>query len=252
MTPQHLKGHTFHKRLGGTKNAFRYGVDYLLLEPDALTDTPRLFSHNRANLMALYDVDNGGQRGAGTGTTWVRETLRTEGMAALADMRILLLTQPRRLGHVFNPVSFWLMWDENNALRGVIAEVNNTFGDRHSYICAHQDLRAIEPSDTISARKLFYVSPFQPVEGAYSFRFSITDTHVGIRIDLRHGEGGLVATLSGVLAPLSSAGILKIAALRPFGALRVMALIFYQALKLRLKGVRYRGHNQPEISEVSK
>ena len=252
MKPLHLEGQTFHKRLGSTKNAFRYGVDYLLLEPDDITDAPRLFSHNRRNLMAFYDVDNGGQRKAGRGSAWVREILCAEGMEALASLRILLLTQPRRLGFVFNPVSFWLMLDSENALRGVIAEVNNTFGDRHSYICAHEDGRAITSSDILTARKLFYVSPFQPTKGDYSFRFTVTDTHIGIRIDLRHGEGGMVATLNGKLAPLGSIGILKIVAMRPFGALRVIALIFYQALKLRLKGVRYRGHEQPQIAEVSK
>lgn len=252
MIPQHFKAHTFHKRLGGISNAFTYSVDYLLLDPTAVEETPVLFSHNRANLVSLYNADNGGKRGAGTGVAWVRNVLQAEGLHSLAEMKILLLTQPRVFGHVFNPVSFWLAVDENNQLRGAIAEVNNTFGDRHSYLCHHDDLRPLTPSETVSARKLFFVSPFQPVEGKYTFRFSYSETSIGIRIDLRHGEGGIVATLTGDLQPLTSLGILKTTLKRPFGSLRVLALIFYQALKLRLKGAKYRPHTQPVDIEVSK
>lgn len=252
MKPQHLKGHTYHKRLGGIDNAFRYKVDYVLLEPEAEEKHPALFSSNRFNGFAVHKKDNGGARGAGTGTAWVREVVRREALEGLADFRILLLTQPRVFGHGFNPVSFWLFVDENNALRGAIAEVNNTFGDRHCYLCCLEDMRPIEAADSVSVRKIFYVSPFQPVDGEYRFRFTYTPTHIGIRIDLRHANGGVVATLGGALQPLTSGGIMKALVARPFGALRVLGLIFYQALKLRLKGARYRPYAKPADIEVSK
>ncbi|MBT3932082.1 MAG: DUF1365 family protein, partial [Rhodospirillaceae bacterium] len=65
--------------------------------------------------------------------------------------KILLLAQPRIFGHVFNPVSFWLCHDDDDALCAVIAEVSNTFGDRHSYLCNHPDLRPITPTDRLLA-----------------------------------------------------------------------------------------------------
>ena len=80
--------------------------------------------------------------------------------------RLMLLAQPRFLGHVFNPVSFWLAHDEEENLVAVIAEVSNTFGDRHSYLCRKSDNSPIGASDRLQATKIFYVSPFQPVEGA--------------------------------------------------------------------------------------
>ena len=252
MKLQLLKGITFHKRVGNIENAFKYKVDYLLTEPEAQEKSPTLFSLNRFNVFTLRKSDNGGARGAGTGTQWVRDVLHKEGLDELAEFRILLLTQPRVFGHVFNPVSFWLFVDGNNALRGAIAEVNNTFGDRHSYLCYHEDLRPIEASETVSALKMFYVSPFQPVDGEYRFRFTYTQTHFGVRIDLRHGLGGIVATLGGELVPLTSTGIMKSIIYRPFGSLRVLGLIFYQALKLRLKGARYNPYSKPIDIEVSK
>ena len=252
MRLHHLKGHTYHKRIGRIGNSFKYRVDYVLTEPESPETSPALFSYNRPNGFALHEKDNGGVRGAGTGTQWVRNILEQEGVTELGNFRILLLTQPRVFGHVFNPVSFWLFVDENHGLRGAIAEVNNTFGDRHSYLCAHDDLRLIEANETVKVQKLFYVSPFQPVEGEYTFRFTFTQTHIGIRIDLRHGQGGIVATLGGELVPLTSIGIAKALISRPFGSLRVLVLIYYQAMKLRLKGARYLPYSKSTDLEVSK
>jgi DUF1365 family protein len=88
------------------------------------------------------------------------------GWRDVTDGTLMLLAQPRTLGHVFNPVSFWLAHDKQRRLRAVISEVSNTFGDRHSYLCAHDDHRPITREDTLSAQKIFHVSPFQPIEGA--------------------------------------------------------------------------------------
>jgi len=116
----HIPGTTFHGRKGTVQNRFRYTVDYVLLTPDSAKG-PRLFSRNRANLAALHDADHGGAPKEGRGTAWVREVLASHGLPA--PSRIDLLAQPRLLGHVFNPVSFWLCHDAADALRVVIAEV---------------------------------------------------------------------------------------------------------------------------------
>ncbi|HMS96062.1 MAG TPA: DUF1365 family protein, partial [Tabrizicola sp.] len=128
---QRIPAETFHGRKGAVKNAFRYSVDYLLLDP-AKAKGPALFSRNARNLMSVHDADHGGAPGQGTGAEWAREVLAQHG---LAHDRLLLLAQPRLLGHVFNPVSFWLSYDPLGHLRAVIAEVTNTYGDRHSYLC---------------------------------------------------------------------------------------------------------------------
>ncbi|MFN3280500.1 MAG: DUF1365 domain-containing protein [Tabrizicola sp.] len=248
MLVQRIPAETFHGRKGAVKNAFRYSVDYLLLDPERSTG-PALFSRNRANLMALHDADHGGVPGQGRGAAWAREVLARHG---LAHDHILLLAQPRLLGHVFNPVSFWLAHDHLGHLRAVIAEVTNTYGDRHSYLCHREDLAPITREDTITAQKIFHVSPFQPVAGTYSFRFDIRPDRIGIWIDYTTPGGGLFTNLIGPRRPLTNLGILASALRRPFGSRRVLALIHWQALKLWLKKVKFNHRPTPPAEDISR
>ena len=246
---RHLRGETFHGRKGGPANRFSYSVDYLLLDPDK-DRGPMLFARNRAGLVSLHDSDHGGAPKHGRGTAWVRERLAERGLPG-AD-RILLLAQPRVLGHVFNPVSFWLCHDAGGALRVVIAEVSNTYGDRHSYLCHRDDLAPLTGADEVRATKIFHVSPFQPVEGEYAFRFDIAADRIAIRIDYTTRGHGLVATLAGPVVPLTTLGLLEACLRRPFGSRRVLALIHWQALKLWWKGVAFRHRPLPPPDEVTR
>lgn len=250
QTPLHMAGVTTHARRGGPDNAFRYGVDYLLIDPDAPGGQPALFARNRFNLLAVHDRDHGGKRNEGVGVRWARRVFAENRVYSKEKSQILLLTQPRFLGYEFNPVSFWLAM-EGDDLRAVIAEVNNPFGDRHSYFCAKPDRSPITPADAILAEKVFHVSPYQRISGDYRFRFAITPERIAIRITLLDGENGLLATLQGDLAPLTSAAILRASLRRPAGALRTIALIYWQALKLRLKGARYRTRPEPPTEDVT-
>ena len=247
MQVQRIRAETFHGRKGPVRNAFRYTVDYILLDPEK-SKGPRLFSRNRGNLMSLQDKDHGGAPGQGLGAEWARQVLVAH---ALPTDRLLLLAQPRLLGHVFNPVSFWLAYDHLGHLRAVIAEVSNTYGDRHSYLCHREDRAPITREDTISAQKIFHVSPFQPVEGTYAFRFDIRPDRIGIWIDYTSATGGLFTNLIGPRAPLTNRGILASALRRPFGSRRVLALIHWQALKLALKRVKFNSRPTPPKEDVS-
>jgi uncharacterized protein len=248
MQVQRIRAETFHGRKGPVRNAFRYTVDYILLDPEKVK-APRLFSRNRGNLMSLHDADHGGTPGQGRGAAWAREVLAAHDLAA---DRLLLLAQPRLLGHVFNPVSFWLAYDHLGHLRAVIAEVTNTYGDRHSYLCHREDRAPITREDTITAQKIFHVSPFQPVEGSYAFRFDIRADRIGIWIDYTTATGGLFTNLIGPREPLSSWGILASALRRPFGSRRVLALIHWQALKLALKRAKFNTRPTPPGEDVSR
>jgi hypothetical protein len=104
----------------------------------------------------------------------------------------------------------------------------------------------------LQARKIFFVSPFQPVEGGYSFRFDISDDRIGIWIDYARPDGGLIATLTGKRKPLTNRSILRAVFRRPLGARRVLALIHWQALKLWIKGAVYRTRPEPPSEEVSR
>lgn len=252
MTPafDHIAGETWHGRKGTTRNAFRYTVDYILVDAERPLPRRALFSRNGRNLAALDDRDHGGPPGQGRGAAWVREVLATHQIPQPATVD--LLAQPRILGHVFNPVSFWLCRNDKGEIYAVISEVTNTFGDRHSYLCHRPDLGPIAATDTLSATKIFHVSPFQPVEGGYRFNFKIEPDRIAIRIDLETPTGGLVATLTGARRPLTNLSILRAALRRPLGSRRVLALIHWQALKLWWKGVVYRPRPEPPADEVSR
>ncbi|TVP72442.1 MAG: DUF1365 domain-containing protein [Rhodobacteraceae bacterium] len=251
---EHIAGQTFHGRRGPISNRFTYTVDYVLYEPEAALATPRLMSRNRRNLAALWDRDHGGAPGQGQGAVWVREVLAAHQLAGICAGPVQLLTQPRVLGHLFNPVSFWLCHDAQGGLRAVIAEVNNTYGDRHSYLCVKPDQTVITASDELQAQKIFYVSPFQPVEGHYSFRFDIRPEALSIRIGYRQDAeapgAGLVATLTGARKPLKNSAILGAMVAR-MGSRRVLALIHWQALKLWWRGAGFRTRPAPPAREVS-
>lgn len=246
----HIAGHTYHGRKGAVRNAFRYSVDFVLLDSEAEVAGPALFSRNAGNLTSLHDADHGGPPKAGRGAAWARDVL--EAHQVRAGGKLELLAQPRMLGHVFNPVSFWLAHDEDGGLRAVIAEVSNTFGDRHSYLCVKDDGSVITAEDRLTAAKIFHVSPFQDIGGGYVFRFDIRADRIGVWIDFTEGDDGLIATLTGPRRALSNAGILRAALRRPFGSRRVLGLIHWQALKLWWKGAGYRPRPEPPGSEVSR
>ncbi len=245
----YIEGWTWHGRKGDLENAFRYSVDYVMFNATHKILGPALFSRNAAGVFSVYDTDHGGPPNRGRGVAWVKDVLRSHGVETEGD--ILLLAQPRVLGHVFNPVSFWLCHNATGDICAVISEVTNTFGDRHSYLCHHDDLRPILPTDTLSAQKIFHVSPFQPIEGNYVFRFDIRPDKIGIWIDLQIPGGGVMANLIGPRRPLRTVDILRALLRRPFGSRRVLGLIHWQAFKLWRKGAKYRKRPSPPETEVS-
>ena len=246
----HIRGQTFHGRKGAIENAFRYSVDYVLMDAERPASLPWLFRRNTPGAFSLFDSDHGGAPGKGRGAIWVREVLYSAGFNDIGSIEIL--AQPRVLGHVFNPVSFWLIRDPGKRLRVVIAEVTNTYGDRHAYLCHNDGFRPIAARDVLTARKCFHVSPFQPTEGHYTFRFDIDDDRIGIWIDLTLGNGGLLANLTGRRRRLTNGSLLAMMLRRPFGSRRVLGLIHWQALKLWWKGAVFRTRPEPPVNEVSR
>ena len=120
-------GNVRHRRMGGPKHEFSHTVWYALLDLSELPGLDRclpFFSHNRFNLVGFDDRDHMGPT-AGSVREKLERWLRSCGVEN-APTRVMLLTHLRVLGHVFNPVSFFFVWDEKGLLRWVVAEVNNT------------------------------------------------------------------------------------------------------------------------------
>lgn len=244
--PQYIPARTTHSRGGDLKRSFTYSVDYVLINPKSQKN-PLLFSRNRLNLASVHDKHHGGSRGHGRGVEWAQGIFA---QAGLPNAEIRLLTQPRFFGYVFNPISFWLAF-QNGHLRAAIAEVNNTFGDRHSYLCHLPNFDPISPENTIVAEKQMHVSPFQTTSGIYSFNFNVLDEKIQIKIRMTNGTETLFANLTGPRLPLTNRAILAAAVRRPFGPLRTIALIYWQALRLKLRGATYRTRPTPPEKEIS-
>ena len=245
-----LPGETRHARHDGPSNAFAYRVDYVLLRmaPDAAA-IPAPFGRARFGPLAYSDLDHG--RGSGAAVNWARDAAKSHGLPTSAMAEIWLLTQPRRFGYVFNPVSFWFFRDPDGDVRAVLAEVNNTFGDRHSYFCAIDGFEPVDRGAPILRPKRMHVSPFQAVAGDYAFRFRLTGGRIAIAIEHRTDQGGLSASLTGALKPLDRYAALGMILRRPMGALRVFSLIHWQALKLAAKGAAFRRRPAPPQEEVT-
>ncbi len=249
LVPEHIAGVITHTRRGAIKHGFRYGVDFVLIDPEARGTGPWLYSRNRFNLVAVYDIDHGGRLKAGVGSKWARDVLAAHGLTD-RQVQLFLLTQPRFAGYVFNPVSFWLALVDT-ALIAVIAEVSTPFGDRHSYLCRLPGFAPITKDSRIRTPKSLHVSPFQAMAGDYEFTFDIRADQIAIRILHRNGAEGVVATLSGPRRPMTSAGLAMAALRRPLGTLLTTMLIYWQALRLKLKGAQYRTRPTPPKTEVT-
>ena len=229
--PQIYTAKVIHKRLFPKVNQFTYGVYYVALPLPAAKLPSRLLS--------FHNKDHGARDGSDVGA-WARNLLKTYGLDALVE-NITLITMPRVLGYVFNPVSFFMCLDKDKQLRAVICEVHNTFGEQHSYFCANTDQAPLSPDEWLEADKLFHVSPFLPRNGHYKFRFALAENGLGIWIDYYDVEQNkqLITSLTGKFTPLDSVALSRVFWSHPLVTLKVIALIHWQAVKLTSKGIRY-------------
>ncbi|MBL0317750.1 MAG: DUF1365 domain-containing protein [Alphaproteobacteria bacterium] len=241
----------FHKRLLPKEHVLGYKVYYVCFPLKRQQELKnRCVSINRFNLLSYYDKDHGKE--GQTSQQWIDGILQAWNITE-ANGDIVLLTMPRVLGYVFNPVSFWFCLDHAGQIRAVLSEVRNTFGERHCYVSFHDDQRPIEPDDSIQARKIFHVSPFMKVEGRYEFRFSYSEETIGVWINYWvENRKMLVTSLIGNRSDLTAMSAFKSFCRYPLVTLKVIAMIHYHALKLIIKGIRYQSKPLPPKDEVSR
>lgn len=230
-----------HKRFFPKVNEFNYGIYYIALPLSKISKEieTRSLKYNRWGLLSFYNKDHGNRDGADL-NDWARRILSSHGVDK-ADGDIILVTMPRVLGYVFNPVSFWLCLDQAQKLRAVICEVNNTFGESHSYICAHDDQAEITADGFIEGDKFFHVSPFLERDGGYQFRFAYQNDKMGAWIDYfaDNGKKQLVTVLTGKFVDLNQSSSAKAFWRYPLVTLKSILLIHWQAVKLFTKGTEY-------------
>lgn len=260
-------GQVSHIRLRPQRHAFAYPTYFLMLPMRSLRQElplPGQWRINRPGLLSFFETDHGDGRPAQQGgvLAWLDELLAREGIHD-ANGEVWLHTYPRVLGYTFKPVSFWYCHrapdDHGGALRAIVVEVNNTFGERHCYVLDN-------PRYGVEQRvaKVFHVSPFNPVQGHYRFCFMRstqgTLQRTVSRIDYyddadsdHSGDGPLLQTsISGILQPIT-AQVLRRALWRyPLMTLGVVWHIHTQALRLWLKKIPFFHKPPPPGSFVSR
>lgn len=240
----------FHARHLPKRHVLQYKVYYLCFPLSRMRELGgRIMSVDRFNIFSFFQKDHG--LNSSHSEDWARALLSQRGMNN-ADGEIVLLTLPRVFGYAFNPVSFWFCLDKQGKLRAVISEVNNTFGERHVYICAHDDKRPITQDDWLKTEKRFHVSPFLKVRGHYHFRFSYSEEKIGVWIDYYDcGEKMLSTSVAGKRETLNDANLLFCFFRYPAITIKVIAMIHYHALKLALKGIAYNRKPPPPSQDVT-
>lgn len=228
-------GTVTHARREPAENVFRYPVYMTLLALDELPRLDRelgLFGWNRRAVTSFHDRDH----------LDVRAVLRAQGVDLGEGGRIEVLTNLRVLGHTFNPVSFWWCYHADGEPACIVSEVSNTFGERLPYVllpadsCQARDGR----SQTWETDKRIHVSPFMPMDQSYTWWFSEPADRVSVRMDVHEpGKHDFVATLSARRVELTSASLRAALVRYPLMPSRVLGLIHWQALRLKLKGTPF-------------
>jgi len=245
-------GRIAHKRVAVASNAFNYPVYYLGVDLDELDelDAMRRFSHNRPGLISLWDQDHGPRDGSPL-RPWI-DALAAQAGIDLTGGRVMLLTFPRVLGARFYPVSFWYLFGADGEPRGVLAEVHNTYRDRHNYLL-HNNGERYDWTSRPTHAKAFFVSPFVQQEGVH-YEFTFTDPAekpiVAIRVFVE-GELTLGTTVTLKAQDLTDAALLSTVLRHGPISIVALVLIHWQALKLLFKRVPLQPHTPPPVVETS-
>jgi uncharacterized protein len=243
-------GKVMHQRMKPFGHRFEYKVFSLLLDLDQLQRADRLsrlFSVNRFNLVSFKEADH-----IDTRISPVEKGIRAyaDRLFANAGMqrpaRIELLAYPRVFGHAFNPISLYYAYDDAGLLTGMIYEVRNTFGERHTYVCPVEPGQLTQAGLRQTRTKIFHVSPFIEMGMRYDFRVRAPGGELQFRILESDGEGPLLAaSFSGKATPLSTASLAAQLAKIPFLGFKIVGGIHFEALRLWLKGAKFKRSPPP-------
>lgn len=248
------QGWVQHHRYLPHSHSFKYPLAMLMLDLDELQQRfsgSRLWSLERFNLISFFR----------------RDYLRSDTAdlkAAVSELiqqrcdqpfsgQIKILTHPRYLGFIFNPVTFYFC-SEADSLKYIVAEINNTpWNERYAYVLK-VDENQTQPLH-FDFDKQFHISPFMPMDVQYHWRFNIKPEALNIQMVMNNdGERHFDATLTVTMQPLTSKNMRWLPIRYPLQTLRVVFRIYWQALRLWGKHTPFFSHpdKQRTLSDASR
>jgi len=232
MTSEIFIGEVMHHRIKPIDHIFSYPVTNLFIDlkdsPESLPRSP-FFGINKKRLISLFDKDYIKP----SSNSWLQKATEALGDIAAEVKEIKVLTSPKYLGYVFNPVSFYICFSALKKLRAVLVEINNTFGERHIYLIDQFEGDSLETGLTAKHPKAFYVSPFNDLMGDYEYKLRYSNDLLEIGINIRRdGEIVFRSGIKGRLSPFTPNSLLTKLVLSPLRLWSAMPLIVWQAAKL--------------------
>lgn len=230
-----------HHRLAPKVHHFQHGIFMCYLDLDeleAITKKIRWFSWNRKNIYSFQDADHE-PSGRGVLKQRIVNFLRLNGVEFDPSGRVMLLTLPRVLGYIFNPISIYFCFDSSGSPVCSIAEVGNTFHEKKLYLLGPETQVTPESFQKLLP-KHFYVSPFSDLDLSFDFRFKVPGEKLDLKIDDREGSTkSLITTLTGQRVPLTNRHLAWLTLKFPLVTLKVIFLIHWHAFLLWLKRVPF-------------
>lgn len=224
-----------HQRLHPKRHGFRYRLFFMDIDLDELpelSERMKFFSRNAWNLYAFRDSDHL-DLGRVDVKANITQHLREHGVEVPDDARIRLVTLPRVLGYLFNPVCFYFISDAQGAPLHAVAEVTNTFHEMKPYLIVKPDAQGVFD---LVVPKHFYVSPFSTLDTSFHFRLSVPDERIRVHIDDLEGEQRtLVSWIHGDRRELTDARLMWYLVRFPMMTFGVIARIHWQAFRLWMK-----------------
>ncbi|MAI02555.1 MAG: DUF1365 domain-containing protein [Rickettsiales bacterium] len=238
-------GRVFHARKSPKNHMFKYKVLYLHIDitniKSAFKNIPFL-SLDKFNFFSFYTKDHG-SKDCKNLDVWIRKLLKKNGIQRKIK-NVFLLTYPRILGYVFNPLSIYTCVDDNNNIIVQIYEVNNTFKQRFFYIVKNTfDIKNHEKI----IKKKFHVSPFISMDGTYNFKSFLKEKRLSIFIKYKSKKEYFIASFTGVKKALNGKNLIIYFLKIPFMTLKIIVGIHFEAIILYLKGLKY--FSCPKVKE---
>ena len=231
-------GNVIHKRFKPKKHFFKYKVFSLFLDLSELKELHNnlnFFSLNKFNLISFYEKDHGERDGSSI-LDWVKNNLRRNNIST-DNIKVKLLCYPRILGYVFNPLSIFFVYDNDENLISILYEVKNTFGEQHTYVFKIEGENKLIQNN---CSKKFHVSPFIEMDCNYFFRILNPGDKLSVIIDQYDQEGKILfASQDGIRSDLTNKNLMNSYLKHHLMTFKIISAIHFEAFKLWIKGIKF-------------